>query len=94
MAEVTEYDAANRRNYTRTVKSGADVANAQATAKMTDASGLGSKGAKPKKRPMPRQSDFGADVRAYGEAVRKWRQEEESDPDNQARQRALNRMKP
>jgi hypothetical protein len=93
MTEITEYDAGRGQHFTRTVKSGADVANAQATQKMQDASRLGTQGAKPKRRPAPKQSDFGADLKAWREATRKWRAEEDADPDSQARQRALSRLK-
>lgn len=91
MAEERTWDAANKRYMTRTVKSGDDVANAVATAKMQDASGLGSK-EKKAKRPPPKQADY-PDMATYGAAVRKWRLDDEADPDSQARSRALSKMR-
>lgn len=93
MADITEYDQQRRQSYQRTVKSGEDVANAQSTERMTNAAGLGSREKKSSRQP-PKASDFAGDMRAYGEALRKFRVEEESNPDSQAKSRALARMRP
>jgi len=92
MAEERTWDPQNRRYVTRVTKTGADVANAQSTERMTNAAGLGSLQKKSARTP-PKASDYGGDMKAYGEAMRRFRVDEEADPDSQARTRALNRMK-
>jgi len=48
--------------------------------------------AKTPKAPMPKQSDFDGDLKAYGEAMRKWRIEQDADSDNIAQKQALRNM--
>jgi hypothetical protein len=57
----------------------------------TSAAGLGDIAAKLaiKKISPPKQADFGSDLKAYGEAMRKWRMEQESNPANIAQKKAL-----
>jgi hypothetical protein len=57
----------------------------------TSAAGLGAYAAsrsKAKKAP-PRQSDFGGDMKAFGEAMRKYRVEMDNEPETQAQKKAL-----
>lgn len=83
----------------RTTKSDADIAGAEDTARMgsTAGAGLGAmeKNAgtakKPGAKPMPKQSDY-PDLGSYGEAMRQWRNTQDSSTDAQAQKKALGSM--
>lgn len=58
----------------------------------TSAAGLGDLARKVnagKAKPMPKQSDFGGDTRAFGEALRQYRIDMDNDPENMAQKKAL-----
>ena len=66
-------------------------AEAESAVQLENAPAAGSK-QKKGKRPVPKAADFGGDMKAFGEALRKYREEENADTDTQARKRALGRM--
>lgn len=58
----------------------------------TSAAGLGSLAKKINSRKaMPKQSDFGGDMKAFGAAMRKYREEMDSDPETVAQRKVLSK---
>jgi hypothetical protein len=84
------------RTQSRDTETGAEAGAAAATAAASTAAGLGAReknhGTAPGKSPQPKMSDFGGDLGQYGEAMRKWRNEQDADPENQGQKRALKAM--
>jgi hypothetical protein len=42
--------------------------------------------------PVPKAADFGGDMTRFAEAMRKWRERQQADPEVQARKRALGKV--
>ncbi len=55
----------------------------------TSAAGLGSRQNVTSRKPAPKQSDFGGDMKAFGAAMRSWRLEQDNDPEVQGQKKAL-----
>ena len=95
MAE-TFYNPNTGRNETRETKSADDGAAAQTASKPGSPAnaGLGSFAPRAKKRkPMPMLFEYNGDKAAHGEAIRKWRQELDEQPETQGQKKALGEMK-
>lgn len=78
--------------FTGAEKTDSDIAAAESAGKFgtTAGKGLGML-EKKAKGPMPKMSDYGGDLKAYGEAMRRWRSGDSGE--NEAQRRALSKMK-
>ena len=95
MAE-TFYNPNTGRNETRKTSTAEDQTNAATASKTgsTANAGLGSFATRAKKRkPMPMLFEYNGDKAAHSEAIRKWRQELDEQPETQGQKKALGEMK-